>query len=145
MFLLPKAQGTKPVSIGKAGKDLARSRPCRPFVITKPVNCVASFTDIMNEDDDEQERRREEERQRRLERKRAYNRELSKKTRQRTKDQIAELTAKVEYHSSRANDFEKQNTELRVQVQALTAANQSLTLRLAQALASGGGGVKIVS
>jgi hypothetical protein len=76
-------------------------------------------------DDDENENK-----QRRLEAKRAYNRLLSARNRQRTKDKISTLASKVEFHKERADKLEKKNAELLDEVQALSVANQRLTQRL---------------
>jgi hypothetical protein len=71
-----------------------------------------------------------EEEARKLEEKRAYNRRNAARARQRVKDQLTDLSEKVENFSHQNDNLKQDNEELREKVNMLTEENQSLKLHM---------------
>jgi hypothetical protein len=82
-----------------------------------------------------------EEESRKLEEKRAYNRRNAARARQRVKDQLTDLSEKVENFSHQNDTLKQDNEELRNKNKILTEENQSLKLHMSSnGLAVGGAG-----
>jgi hypothetical protein len=83
----------------------------------------------------------EEDEGKKLEEKRAYNRRNAARARQRVKDQLTDLSEKVENFSHQNDNLKQANEELRDKVKMLTEENQSLKMHMSSnGLAVGGMG-----
>jgi hypothetical protein len=80
-----------------------------------------------------------EEEGRKLEEKRAYNRRNAARARQRVKDQLTDLSEKVENFSHQNDNLKQANEELQDKIKMLTEENQSLKLHMSSNGLSVGG------